>query len=87
MPCTSGHLVSSGIIESESRVRFLPVMIARLMLSLKKASDSKQDIWSFGEPSSDTSVRFAGGRGLEAARDEIDLDDFRGRHEWTRSEG
>ena len=75
------------MVESEPRVRYLPVMVARLMLSLKKASNSQEDVWSFGEPSTDNSVRFAGGRGLGVTRDEIVLDTFGGRYQWTRSEG
>ena len=30
---------------------YLPVMISRLMLSLKKAADSQQNGWTLGEPS------------------------------------
>lgn len=82
-----GYLVSSEIVKSEPYVRYLPMMIGRLMLSLKKASASfHEDLWSFGEPRTDNSVRFAGGRGLEAARDGIRLDTFGDRHEWTRSD-
>ena len=85
-PCTSGRLVSSRLVESEPRVRYLPMMVARLMLSLKKASTSQEDIWSSGQPSTDTSVRFAGGRGLVGAtRDEIGLETFRGRDGRIRS--
>ena len=31
--------------------RYLPVMISRLMLSLKKAAESQQNGWSLGDPS------------------------------------
>jgi hypothetical protein len=61
-------------------------MIARLMLSLKKASDRQEGIWSFGEPSMDINIRFAGGRRLGTTGDEIGLDTFGGRRERTRSE-
>ena len=61
-------------------------MIARLMLSLKKASVTQEGIWSFRDPSRGTSVRFAGGQGLGATRDDIGLDTFGGRYERARSE-
>ena len=70
---------------SEPHIRYLPVMIARLILSLKKASVSQECVWSLGEPSTTTSVRFAGSQGLGATRDEIGLDTFGGRHEGARS--
>ena len=47
---------------SEPRVRYLPVMITRIMLSLKKAAASQGDHWSFGESSTFTGVKIAGVR-------------------------
>ena len=69
---------------SEPHVRYLPVMIARLILSLKKASVSQEYVWSLGDPGTDTSMRFASNQGLEATRDEIGLDNFGGGHEGAR---
>lgn len=61
-------------------------MIARLMLSLKKASVTQEGIWSFGDPSRGTSVRFAVGPDLGATRDDIGLDTFAGRYKRARNE-
>ena len=49
MSCTFEHLTSETI-GSEPRLRYLPVMITRLMLSLKKATASQNEAWSLGEP-------------------------------------
>ena len=50
------------------------MMITRLLLSLKKASASKEPGWSFGEPTTHTTMKFADRRGGAAMRDEIPLD-------------
>jgi len=55
---------------------YLSVMITRLMLSLKKAATSQENGWSFGEPTTHTTMRFAERRGGVPARDEIHLDTF-----------
>ena len=70
-------------IESESRPRFLPIMITRLLLSLKKAGSSKEDEWSLGGPTTHTTVIFADCRleGGVATRDETSLDTFSGAQE------
>jgi hypothetical protein len=80
----SGCLSAFETIGSEPHLRFLSVMIARLMLSLKKAAASQQGGWSFGEPTTYTSIRFAERRG-DSTRDEIDLDIFASTHEGTQS--
>jgi len=60
-------------------------MITRLLLSLKKAAASKEEHgWSFGEPTTHTTMRFAGRRG-DATRDEIHLDTFVSAQEGTES--
>ena len=52
-------------------------MITRLMLSLKKAAASQGDLWSFGEPTTVTRVKFATPQSLDTRRDEIGMDSFR----------
>ena len=66
-------------VESEPHARYLPVMITRLMLSLKKAavSQTSEGLWSFGEPAAVTRISFARPQGRETSRDEISLDSFR----------
>jgi len=54
---------------SEPRVRYLPVMITRIMLSLKKAAASQGDRWSLGESSVFTDVRIANFRSHNTADD------------------
>ena len=82
----SGYLFGLQNTESESRLRFLSVMITRLLLSLKKAAASRKEHgWSFGEPTTHTTMRFAGRRG-DATRDEIHLDTFLSTHEGTESQ-
>ena len=58
-------------------------MITRLMLSLKKAS-TKEDAWSFGEPTMRT-MRFAEPRRVVTTRDEVPLDTFATGSVGTRS--
>ena len=53
------------------------MMITRLMLSLKKAAASQGDLWSFGEPTTFTRVKFATPQGLDTRRDEIGMDSIR----------
>jgi len=72
-------------IESESRLRFLPVMITRLLLSLKKAGAPQEHGWNFGEPTTRTTMRFTERRGGATTRDEIPLDIFASTQERTQS--
>ena len=75
----------SEAVESEPRVRYLPVMITRLMLSLKKAT-ALQDAWSFGGPTINNAVGFAQRRGSVTTRDEIRLDTFESSYGGARSQ-
>ena len=75
MSCTSNQFFTSGVVESELHDRYLPVMITRLMLSLKKAAASQGDLWSFGDTTAITRVKFAAP--LDTSGDEIGLDNFR----------
>ncbi|KAF9790805.1 hypothetical protein BJ322DRAFT_1170204 [Thelephora terrestris] len=52
---------SIQLLPASGNVVFLPVMISRIMLSLKKAADSQRNDWSLGEPS-------ASGAGLSAMK-------------------
>jgi len=70
----SGRSFTFQNIESESCLRFIPVMVVRLLLSLKKAGASREDGWSLGEPTTHTTMKFADRRGGVATRDEIPLD-------------
>jgi hypothetical protein len=80
----SGCLLASETIGSKPHLRFIPVMVTRLMLSLKKAAASQQE-WNFGEPTTHTAMRFAERRGGVSTRDEIHLDIFASTHEGTQS--
>jgi hypothetical protein len=75
----SGYLFASEPIGSKPHLRFIPVMVTRLMLSLKKAAAPQK--WNFGEPTTHTAMRFAGRRGGVSTRDEIHLDVFTSTHE------
>ena len=80
----SGYLLVSEIIGPEQRLhRYLPVMITRLLLSLKKAVASQEHGWSLGVPTTHTTMRFAGRRGGISTGDEIRLDTFVSTHEGT----
>ena len=81
-----GGFFASEAIESDPRLRYLPVMITRLLLSLKKANVSQEYAWSLGEPATHTTIRFAEGRGGVSTRDEIRLDTFAGTQEGTQSQ-
>ena len=82
----SGHLSAFQNITSESRLRFVPVMITRLLLSLKKAGTSREDGWSLEDPTTHTTMRFADLRGDVATRYEIPLDTFVSTQERTQSQ-
>jgi len=70
---------------SDPRLRYLQVMITRLLLSLKKANASHEYAWNFGEPTAHTAMRFAERRGGISTRDEIRMDTFVSEHEGTQS--
>ena len=61
-------------------------MITRLMLSLKKATTSREYVWSFGEPTVITTVRFPDRRSLMTTRDEIPLDTLGSGDEGTQGQ-
>jgi len=71
---------------SDPRPRLLPVMVARLMLSLKKAANPQEGGWSLGEPTTHMTMRFAERRGGVSTRDEVPLDTFASMQEETRSQ-
>ena len=79
------HLSAFQNIESELRLRFLLVMVTRLLLSLKKAGASREHGWSLGEPTTHTAMKFADRRGGFATGDEIPLDTFASTRETTQS--
>ena len=76
-----GHLSAFQNVESELRLRFLPVMVTRLLLSLKKAGASREHGWSLGEPTTHATMKFADHRGGVSTRDEILLYTFASTHE------
>jgi len=66
---------SIQLLPSTGNIVILPVMVTRLMLSLKKAAVSQQEeVWSLGEPSTVSGVRFAGSRGFDSTRGLIQPD-------------
>ena len=79
----SGHLIVSETVGSEPRLSFVPVMITRLMLSLKKAATPQENRWSFGEPTAHSAIRFAERRDGGTTRYESHLDTFASIHEGT----
>ena len=81
----SEDLLASETIGPEPRLSFLPVMITRLMLSLKKAATSQVNGWSFGEPTTHSTIRFAERQGGAATRNEIRLDTFVSTNEGIQS--
>jgi len=65
------------LLPATGNIVYLPVMITRLLLSLKKANASQvRAAWSLGEITTHTTMRFAERRGGVATRDEIPLDTF-----------
>ena len=83
----SRHLFAFQNITSESRPRFLPVMVTRLLLSLKKASASREQGWSLGEPTTHTTMKFVERRGGITTKDiEIPLGTFSSSQETTQSQ-
>ena len=84
--CIFEHSFTSETIEPDPCLRYLPVMITRLLLSLRKAANWQEDVWSFGEPTAHASVRFAERRrsGVSAG-DGMRLDAFASAQEGTQS--
>jgi len=80
-----GHLFAFRNIASDSRLRFVPMMITRLLLSLKKAGAPREHGWSLGEPTTHTAIKFAERRVRVTTGDEISLDTFASTYERTRS--
>ena len=71
-------------IGSKLRFRFLPVMITRLILSLKKAATSQEQGWSLEEPTTHIVMRFT--ERQVATRDEMRLDTFASTRGGTQSQ-
>ena len=82
----SRDLFAFEAIGSDPGLRYLPAMITRLMLSLKKAGTSEEHGWSLGEPSVQTTMRFARRQGGVLTRDDIRLDTFPSTHEETQGQ-
>ena len=86
MQCMSECIFAPETIRSDPRLRYLPVMITRLLLSLRKANASQEHGWSLGELTTHTTMRFAERRDGAPTRDEIRLDTFVSTHEETQSQ-
>jgi len=71
--CTSKCHFASEPVGPKLRVRYLPVMVGRLMLSLRKAAALQGGVWSFGEPATSIGMRFAERRGPDATGDGMHL--------------
>jgi len=71
------------LLPASGNVVFLPVMITRLLLSLKKAVASQEYGWSLWESTTHTTMRFGERRGGVSMGDEICLDTFASKHEGT----
>ena len=86
--CTSGNLFAFQHIGSDSRPRFLSVMITRLLLSLKKADASDEHGLSLRDPTTHTTIKFADRRfgGSVTSRDEIHLVTFSSTQDGTESQ-
>ena len=80
------YLFAFETIRSEPRLRFFPVMITRLLLSLKKVNALHEHGWSLGEPTTHTTMGFAERRDGVATRDELHLDTFASTQEGTQSQ-
>ena len=80
----SEYFLASEPTGSDPCLRYLSVMITRLLLSLRKANASQEHGWSFGEPTTHTTIRFAEHRSGAAARDGVYLDTFASTHEGTQ---
>ena len=85
-PCTSEYLSASETIRSNLRLRFLSVMITRLLLSLRKANASQESGWCLGRLTTHTTIRFAENLGDVVTRDETRTYDYASTHEGTQSQ-
>ena len=83
--CRPKYFFTSEIIESESHIRFLPVMVARLILSLKKAAALQGSARSFGVPNTNSAPHFAARRRVVSTGDDICLDTLATTYEGARS--
>jgi len=83
---TSGLAFVPETTGSDPRPRLLPVMVTRLMLSLKKAANPQENGWSLGEPTTHMTMRFAERRGGVSTRDEVPLDTFASVQEGTQGQ-
>ena len=84
--CVSERPFALQVIGSDLHLRYLPVMITRLMLSLRKAGTPQEHGWSLGESTTHATMRFAEHRGSVITRDEIHLDTFASMHEGAQSQ-
>ena len=82
----SEYLSVSETIGSNLRLRFLSVMITRLLLSLRKANASQEPGWSLGGLTTHTTIRFAERLGDVVTRGETCTDAFASTHEGTQSQ-
>ena len=81
--CTPKHFLTFETIGSDPYLRYLPVMITRLLLSLRKANALQERGWSLGES---TTIRFVERRSGGAMVDAIYLDTFSSTHEGAQSQ-
>jgi len=82
----SEGLLVSATIGSEPYLRYLPVMITRLLLSLKKANASQEQAWGLRELSTHTTMEFAESRcGTTTGSHEMCLEIFASTREETQS--
>ena len=72
----SERLFVSETIESEPRLRYLPVMITRLLLSLKKANAPQEHEWDLGGTAAHANVRLGERRGGIVTKNEMCLETF-----------
>ena len=75
MSCTSEYLFAAERDTPEPYLRYLPVMVTRLLLSLRKVTASREYVWDFGNPTMDA-MDFAKHRGPMATNEDIRLDTF-----------
>ena len=82
----SDNFFASQAIRSDPRLRYLPVMITRLLLSLRKAGVSEKREWSIVDQTMHTTMRFNEGRDDVVRSDEIHMDTFVTAHEGTQTQ-
>ena len=84
--CTPSHFLISETIEFDPYLRYLPVMITRLLLSIRKANALQERGWSLGESTTHTTIRFVERRGGGTPVDAIYLDTLLSTHEGAQSQ-